>query len=195
MVTNRLIENAHKFAFVVKHYDELTKRFPELVENFPDNQLQQILSVFTMPSIDVNAAIWKAAELELTTLPDKDSGQVSFIKTPETWVLGDNVDTLANTLSYAFNQLGERESDLEEQMVNDWLMGYIGHDAFIALNLLLDNHVLATYELTDPKDLKSTYTFYTSYENSEQMWGRKMFKEQPTGEEKPEVGEDENQSN
>jgi hypothetical protein len=56
----------------------------------------------------------------------------------------------------------------------------------IALGYLIHTKVLAQYELTDPEDLKSTYTFTSLYENSEQMWGRKYFEKQPTGDEVPE---------
>lgn len=190
MIIRRRTENAHKFAFLVSHYDKLVKQFPEIVERFPDNRLQQILAMLALPSIDINAAIWYSADLGLTTTPNKDTGQVEFIVSPDQWILGDNIDTLSDTIVYAFTKLGERETDLEEHMVQDWLTGYAVHDSFIALNLLLSKRILATYELTDPEDLKSTYTFYTLAENSEQMWGRKSFKKQPTGEEKSDNNND-----
>lgn len=40
---------------------------------------------------------------------------------------------------------------------------------------------LATYELLDPKDKKSSYTFVSLKENADKLWGQKAFKAKPTG--------------
>lgn len=40
---------------------------------------------------------------------------------------------------------------------------------------LFTSKVLATYELSDPKDKKSVYTFVTLKENEGKFWGKKQF--------------------
>lgn len=40
---------------------------------------------------------------------------------------------------------------------------------------------LATYELIDPKDKESVYTFVTLKDNADKLWGQKAFKAKPKG--------------
>lgn len=167
-----MLENAHKVTYIVQQY--------------PQHTVPQIIQLLAMPAIEINTAFWYATNAGWLSEPDPETQRFTFLKAPEKWAFGEAVDTLRDHLLYAFTELAKKENDLDENTLSGWCMGYPSHDQLIALSLMLNDKVLATYDLTDPKDLKSTYTFYTLYENGEQMWGRKNFKEQPTGEEVPE---------
>lgn len=167
--------NAHKVTYLVKRY--------------PDKTFLEIINLLAMPSIDINVAIWYAQEQGWVSDPDPETQKINFLKAPEQWNFGQMADHLRDTLMHAFQALGRNEKDLDEATFTGWCTGYPQHDVLIVTNLLIDERKLATYELTDPNDLKSTYTFYTLFENLENMWGRKYFKEEPTGEEVPETDE------
>lgn len=167
-VTQRMHENAHKFAFLAKHY--------------PQHDLPELVALMALPSIDVNAAIWVAVDEGLISEPTPDN-KLDFLKAPKKWNFGENVADLKTSILYCFNKLAASEVDLAEQHVQDWTTGYMPHDVLVALKSLIEEKKLATYELVDPKDTASVYTFYSLFENSEQLWGKKQFKEQPTGEE------------
>lgn len=164
-----MLNNAHKIAFLIKRY--------------PEKTLAEHLKVFLVPAIEINTAIWKAVELGLITEPDKETGKCTFLKDPDEWQFGSRVDDLIAMLKYSFAELAKTERDLDEVYISNWTVGHEAHDVMIAIGYLLDTRVLAQYDLTDPEDLKSTYTFTTLYENSEQMWGRKYFEKLPTGDE------------
>lgn len=175
------LSNAHKVAFLVKRY--------------PDKMLSEIVEQLAMPAIEINTAIWTAVELGLIAEPSQVEdhvGEMKFLKAPKKWQFGAAVDNLLDMLEYSFKELAKTERDLDEVYVSNWTLGYDSHDVIIAVGYLLDTKVLAQYELTDPKDLKSTYTFTTGYDSREQMWGRKYFAEEPTG---AEVAEDPNSDN
>lgn len=182
--TTKMLNNAHKFTLLAKTY--------------PEKPLSDLLALFgPTPGIDQNAAIRYAIELGLVKDPAEnpnEKGTVEVLKEPETWELGQNVADLRAELVYVLQGLALKERDLEENFIASWTMGYMSHDVMLALQSLLNDKTLIRYELTDPKDLKSTYTFYTLYENGEQMWGRKNFKVEPTGAEKPDESETEDES-
>lgn len=172
MINDKILHNANKVAFLVKQYSNHT--------------LTQIIGLLGMPSIDINTAIWAATELGYITEIDQETQRVLPGKNmPEMWDFGPNVTDLMQKIEYAFSQLAKKEQDLEENYVSNWTLGYDAHDVLIALAELVNTKILGVYQLTDPKDTQSTYTFYSLFENSEQMWGQKQFKEPPTGEEVP----------
>lgn len=171
MITNKMLHNANKVAYIAQQY--------------PEHKLGQIIALLGMPAIDINTAIWAATELGFIEEPNKATGEIVIGKLPDTWDFGQEVEDLKEALVYSFTELAKKETDLEETYLGNWTNGYPAHDVLIAMKQLLGDKVLAEYDLTDPMDLKSTYTFYTLYENGEQMWGRKQFETQPTGEEKP----------
>ena len=171
--TQKMIENAHKVVFLVK--------------NYPDKNLEHIIAALQMPAIEINNAIWVAVDMGFIVDPDTTEGKMELLKEPEEYQLGQACADLRAMIVFTFNRLATQEKDLEENYMSNWTLGYAGHDVLITLKQLINEHVLATYQLTDPEDTKSTYTFYSLYENSEQMWGRKNFKQQPTGEEVPDT--------
>jgi hypothetical protein len=176
--TLKMLENCHKVVFLAKQY--------------PKHTISQLIALMpSLPPIEINAAFWYAEREGYLTKPDKD-GKIELLRTPDAWEFGNEVEDLRDHLVFAMSVLAGRQHDMTEEEISEWCFGYAPHDLAVALKSLLDENAIATYDLVDPKDLKSTYTFFTLYENGEQLWGRSRFKEQPTGEEKPETDEQPN---
>lgn len=169
--TTKMMHNAHKLVFLAFAY--------------PEHDLEKLMKMLQLPAIDINSCFWIAARNGWLGEPDAKTKSVERIKEPESYDFGPDYQELREKLIYAFHETGSREQDIEEQYLGAWLMGYPQQDILIVMKQLLSEKVLGEYDLTDPKDLKSTYHYFSLYENSEQMWGRKEFEQQPTGAEKP----------
>jgi hypothetical protein len=166
MTTRKMLENANKVAF--------------LIESYPNHTMTQIIELLQMPAIDINAAIWYAQEVGFINEPDGET-QIATIKNkPETWDFGSDVADLEDTLLYCFKELAKTERDLEENYLANWTAGHSAMNVMIALKHLENNRELVQYEIEDGEN---AYVFFTLYENSEQLWGRKQFKTDPMGEE------------
>lgn len=160
-MTPKTTYNAHKVAYLVYVY--------------PEKKMTEIINLFQLPPIDINAAIWAAVDLGLISQPTKE-GEVKFLKKPDSWDFGADTEHLIDAVYYCFEKLAQREEDLEENYVSNWLMGYTSQDTLIAIKRLLENKQLAEYEIEDGD---SAYTFYTLYENRKKLWGKKQFKKNP----------------
>lgn len=179
MLTQKIAQSANRVTFLLDQHRDL--KLPQFIE--------EVLPGMT--AVEINTALWAAQELGYISEPivseDKDKNNtVEIYKVPES-DFGSDVEYLREMLMYAFTQLAKKENDLEDNYLKSWLFGFPVYDVEVARKSLVKEHKLAEYELTDPNDLASTYNFTTLYENGEQMWGKKQFTVQPTGEEKPET--------
>lgn len=166
---NIKLDNAHKLTFLVKE--------------FPEKTVEEILDLLQMPPIQSNAGFWTAQDAGwLSSVKDN---KIEFLKAPEKWQFGDITEGLIDQIEYCFRRLARDETDLEEKWLTDWLTGYPPQEILIAMHYLLDQRILAEYEIIDhnKKLGDSTYKFYTLFENLENRWGKKQFKIDPdTGE-------------
>lgn len=165
MISDKRFHNANKFAYLVQVY--------------PEHTIEQIIALLDMTAIEINTAIWDAANAGWVLNIEDTEAPVGVGDLPEGFELGPDIEEMKNMLTLCFWQLSKKEIDLEEHYVSEWTRGHKAHDVMIALRQLLDDEILASYTLTDPKDTESVYTYYTLYANREQKWGRKSFKVQP----------------
>lgn len=167
MKTRKMTENAHKIAFLISAY--------------PEHTLNEIIKLVELPAIDINTAIWTAQELGFISQPNKETARLDVLKLPKVWNFGPEEGALEDAILYSFQQLAKKETDLEENYLTEWTRGYSAHDVLIAMKQLINDKQLAEYTLNDTgKDgVVTPYTFYTLYENGEQMWGKKQFKKEP----------------
>lgn len=182
-MTTKIRENANKVGFIVEQY--------------PEHKLPDVLKLLQMPPIDINTAIWAAEKLGFIGKPNAETGEIPRGEVPANWEFGSDVEDLKSTLVFSFTELGKREKDLTEEYLSTWLSGYPTQDKLVAMKSLLNDRVLAEYNIDDPqlddkgeptydedgKPVINVYTFYTLFENGENLWGRKDFKKDPvTGE-------------
>lgn len=161
--------------------EENAQKLTYLAQQYPEHDLKGLLGLLVMPPINMNTAIWKAVEHGWLAEPDKKTGEVKVLATPEHWEFGELVENLMDLLVYAFTALAKQETDLEDFDVSHWTQGYPSHDVLVAMKRLLDKGILAQYDVDDVEDngTVNTYTFYTLAENAEKQWGRKQFKTDP----------------
>lgn len=72
----------------------------------------------------------------------------------------------------------------EEDITDDNLFIWVGVPFIVAktaLQLLINEGKIIKYRITDPKDPKSKYHFYTLIENKGKFYGSKQFKSKPKG--------------
>lgn len=174
-MNTRVLENAHKIVYLVKSYpdkplnDRIDPKTKQVVET-------GLFSMIALPAIDINVAIWTAQEYGWLGEADPKTDTLPLLDLPTEWNFGKAQQDFQDIVLTAFKKLGEKETDLEEFSINQWLGGYPPHDIFVTLKYLLDTNQLAEYVIEDGEN---TYTFYTLYENKDKVWGRKQFKEDP----------------
>lgn len=162
MVSSKIKKNAEKLVFLASQY--------------PDHTFNQLLAMFQLPAIDVNTAIWYAVESGWLEDP-KATGMDKTVKVLKRVPVNDkDVTELEDMIVYGFSKLEDIESDMEENYLTNWLMGYPTHDIFIAMKRLEGRKIIATYDI---KDGDSVYTFFTLYWNLDKRWGEKQYRETP----------------
>lgn len=186
---DRSLSNAHKIAFLCGAYPE--KKITETDE--AGNEIG-IVSMFQLAIIEFNAAVWRAEDLNLIEVAKNNSKEVRIDQIPEKWVFDEDVNILLQDIPYILSKFAESESDIEENILANWLVGFPSQDAFVALKKLVADGIIATYNIVDtitikpskkglkrgkkPEIVKETYTFYTLPKNAKHQWGRKQFKDQ-----------------
>lgn len=173
-IPQRTLQNAYKVAYLVKSYPDK----PLNGKHDKEGRVEEpgILDLIALPPIDINAAMWAAIERGWLAKLNPKSKRIPILELPDSWHFGEAQENLQELIVYAFHQLGEQETDLEEYSLNQWLQGYPSHEFLIAMKYLLDTEQLAEYELEDGEN---KYLFYTLYANRDKLWGRKQFKEDP----------------
>lgn len=173
-LSDKALQNVHKVVYLAKQY--------------PDRTIRELSGQLTISVFEANAAIWRARELGYLYVDGK-TGFYKVEKEPAAWEFGSEVNELMDTIIYVFKKLAEDENDLEDTDLGRWLVGHLPHNQAIAVKKLIEDEVLATYELTDveqpskkglkrgKKPRESTYTFYCLKENLGKEWGRKQFKD------------------
>ena len=154
-------------------------KFVYLANEYKGSKLEQLFKMFQMPLLDYQAAAYLAEDLGYVVV-DQKSKKYEVKALPEDFNLGNDVRSLISTLQFVFQRLARDETDLAEWELNAWMEGYPTHDQFIAVKWMLNNDVLAPYEVT-PKTLKKktdTYTYYCLAGNEGKKWGRKQFPDQ-----------------
>jgi hypothetical protein len=108
---------------------------------------------------------------------DYETDVVKVIKRqPEVTYMGKEVQSLVNTIEDVVRHYNGKEEDLSLGLMQTWCVGVRPSAAELALRRLVLDGVLSEYRLTDPKDSKSHYDFYTLAENVGKQWGKKQFK-------------------
>lgn len=161
-MTERMKQNAQKFAYLVKAY--------------PEKTVPEVIALLQMGPIDINTAIWAAVDLGYVTDIDKKDQRSRVAKLPKTWDFGQDEADLEAALLYAFGKLSEQEKDLEENYLSNWVAGYAAQDSLIAVKRLLEQDLLHEYEIEDGEN---KYIFYTLKAHAGKNWGQKQFKTNP----------------
>lgn len=153
----------------------------ELARLFPDEPAKSIVKSLEMPTIDANNAIWYGMSRGLLDdrTDNKDEPLISLM--PEQFQ-HEELDITKSAITYCLGQLANKDQDISEDLLTQWLHGYKAHFTVIALKQLLEDGQIATYtlvseELRKKKNIVTqAYVFYTLPENLKEHWGLKQFK-------------------
>lgn len=168
MITVRMMQNAHKFAYLVNVY--------------PEKEVPKVIDLFRISPVDINCAVWAAMENGIVSAPTPENPFVKLLRAPKEWDFGDDEAELENALLYTFEKLNAEEKDMEENYMHNWSVGYLPQDVLIAVKRLLEKGLLHEYQIEDGE---SAYIFYTLTKNAGKNWGSKQFKIDPlTGEDR-----------
>lgn len=169
-LSGQALQDVHKMVYLAREY--------------PKKTIKELTKLFELSALDINNALWRAQDMNYLIV-DEETKLFTVDTVPEAWDFGEDVDFLKEQLVYAFNHLARDEADMEETYLGNWTRGYPVHDLSIAIKQLLEDRVLATYEIGNNVDVKpgkpakgqrtDTYVFYCLYENMENRWGTKQF--------------------
>lgn len=144
-----------------------------LCKTYPKHSIKQLVGLLVMNPIDTNCALWRAQDEGYITIT---SDHYKIHKLPEQWEMGDEVLELMTQMTYLFERMARDKGDLSEEQLDVWCSGNLPQDQLIARNMLIENEILGTYDIYDPKD-ESTYKFYTLASNVGKRWGESHFKD------------------
>lgn len=156
-------QNAHKVVYLATLY--------------PDQPMPIIFSMFQMPAIDINSAMWFA--VDKGWLIDNGNDKAPTIQAPSEWNFGEDVEAMQEKILIGLKHVAKVENDIEEGFLMQWCQGYPSHVLHIAVKDLVAQGKLGTYSIDDLEEdgNKSTYTFYCLPENTDKRWGEKQFKD------------------
>ena len=160
--SEKTVQNVHKLVYLAREY--------------PKKKITEIAGMMQIPVLEGKAAIWMAQDIGYITVDGKTE-KFKIVAAPEEWDFGSTIGDIAGTVTYVMSKLAEEEADIEEGRLTTWMAAYRNEDTIIAIKRLLEWNILSTYKITDPKDKKSIYTFYTLAANKDKQWGKKQFKE------------------
>lgn len=180
---DRVIQNAHKIYYIAKVYNE--------------KSMVVLSQIFNIPPIDFNAAAWAGMDIGLFKVDDQNV--ITLGDEPKEYQFGELAEHLIDILPYTIGKVNKNEAVLEEGYLDNWMAGFPQADVIVAVKKLLEDNVLAVQEIVDvdviplnreerrkPENKKigkteerveTTYTFYTLYENRDQKWHEKQFKD------------------
>lgn len=159
--------------------DENAKKLVYLASKYPSHNIAQVFALMQLPGIDLNCALWHAADMGWMKLPEKDK-PLELLELPS-FVFGSELVDLEDRLLYSFRKFAQKEQDPGEYMLNDWCRGYPSHDLAIALLRLIESEVIADYKAAEifkdesGKKHRTEYTFYTLKENLGKDWALTQF--------------------
>ena len=147
----------------------------------PKETIDEIALDFKLPAaLIINALYWGERNGLFTA---KKQG-TQFKEITVTAMLDDNVDfgkdfeRVKSNILETITNLNSDGSDITDDNLFIWL-GVPFIIAKVALRLLVNEGKLVKYKITDPKDRKSVYLFYTLAENKDKFYGTKQFKVRP----------------
>lgn len=112
---------------------------------------------------------------------DYESDKMTVLKESSDTFMGNEVRDLMNSIEDKVRYENNREQDISLGLLQQWCVGVRPSAAELALRRLCLDGVLVEYTLTDPKDKKSSYQFYTLAGNESKQWGLKQFKSEKKG--------------
>ena len=112
---------------------------------------------------------------------DYETDKLELVKDYEKSNMGKEIGNLIDAIEEKLAHENEKKQDLSLGLIQQWCMGVRPSACELALYQLVANGTFHKYDMTDTKDKKSVYTFYTLSDNKGKKWGKKQFKKGKKG--------------
>lgn len=156
-------------------------------ELYPKDTISEIASKLALSPIFIINALDEGERMEFFKRKrDKKGGLTEVLETiaPVDWQslegdeFGPDYERVQTEIMVAVANANRDEQDLELGTIMAWCRGINPSAVEVALAFLYHKVMLGRYELADPADAKSKYTFYTLRDNGINQWGKKQFKKE-----------------
>jgi len=112
---------------------------------------------------------------------DYDNDQLTVLKDYVNTYMGEEIERVMDAILETVERENARKQDISLGLLQSWCVGIRPSACELALRRLVLDEELYEYDLADPRDAKSVYTFYTLVENRDEQWGKKQFKSTKKG--------------
>lgn len=161
---------------------EIARQLAVMVELHPEMTISEMAAELAFSPIFIINAIAEGKRMELIQRTDKfEDDKLELISPLDLeqqggFLFGEENSRLQREITQLLNDLAEEEKDIEHNQLEFWVRGVRPSALEISLHVLKQLDIIDSYELADPSDKKSKYTFYTLMRNSSHRWGRKQFR-------------------
>lgn len=159
---------------------EIALQIAIMHELHPKETISELAARLMYSPIFVINALDEGEKMELFGRVKGKDTLVSTCPVDYTTTLGTEFGTeqtrVQNEILRTIASANKDHDDVEDGTLNLWLRGVAPSQVEMAIHILKQLGFISSYELVDPKDVKSKYTFYTLRINEGKDWGKKQFK-------------------
>lgn len=172
---------------------EIVWQIAILHEMYPKETVSELAGRLMLSPLYVINALDEGEKMELFQRQRDEKGVVTEVldtiapidwKTLDGAVAGTDIQRLQAEVLRAISSANADENDVEDGMLQAWCRGIKPSALEMALRFLYKSGIIDHYDLADPGDKKSIYTFHTLRPNVENQWGIKQFKAKKAKKEK-----------
>lgn len=161
--------------------NELAVQIAVLAGLHPEWSMSQIAKAIGWAPLFLMNALEEGQAMELFTFNREEDTITLTISDPlngsNMYSMGDEVARLTDEILYAVATANKLEQDISlEQLQWAWLSGMPPAHIELAVAGLKSADLIREYQLNDPFDEESIYTFFSLSGNEENKWGSKQFK-------------------
>ena len=164
---------------------EIVWQIAILHEMYPKETVSELAGRLLLSPLYVINALDEGEKMELFQRQRDEKGVVTEVidtiapidwKTIDTAVAGTDIQRLQAEILRVISSANADENDVEDGTLQAWCRGIKPSAVEMALRFLFNGGIIDRYELADPSDKKSVYTFHSLRPNAENQWGKKQFK-------------------
>lgn len=155
--------------------EEIARQIAVMLELYPDKTTSEIAHELAYSPLFIINAISRGVEMKLFYEIKEDDKLIAEERVDYDEGFGAEIERVYDEILRAITNANKRENDIEIFQMKHWLMGVRPSATEIAIHVLKQSGIIASYKMSDPGDKKSEYEFLTLRINAEHKWGGKQF--------------------
>lgn len=164
---------------------EIVWHIAALHEMYPKETISELANRLMMSPILIINALEEGESMEFFVRKrDKKGNLTEELETvsPIDWgnmagnEFGSEIVRFQNEILRAIASANSEKNDIEDGTLQAWCRGVKPCAIELALRYLQEQNIISNYQMADPSDKKSVYTFHTLKVNESEKWGSKQFK-------------------